>query len=74
MNNSEKNIYTEIGISGMPIMALQAAFEHGNIKTLNNPILSNEWLSYESHRPPRGFAESSDDYVMALAIACVVGR
>lgn len=62
-------------ITKMPaIQALQAAFEHGNIKILNDPILIGELLSYESRRTPSGFSYSApsgghDDCVMALAIA-----
>ena len=58
----------------LAIQALQAAFEHGNIKILNDPILIGELLSYESKRTASGFSYSApaggyDDCVMALAIA-----
>ena len=62
-------------VTKMPaIQALQAAFEHGSIKILNNPILIGELLSYESKRTASGFSYSApvgghDDCVMALAIA-----
>jgi phage terminase large subunit-like protein len=57
------------------IKALQSAFEHGNIKIINDPILIGELLSFESKRNPSGsFSYSApdgmhDDCVMSLAIA-----
>ena len=57
------------------IQALQSAFEHGEIKIINNPILVGELLSFESKRSPSGgFSYSApagmhDDTVMSLAIA-----
>ena len=57
------------------IQALQAAFENGVIRVLNNPILIGELLSFESKRAPSGsFTYSApdgmhDDCVMSLAIA-----
>jgi len=57
------------------IQALQAAFENGVIRVLNNPILTGELLSFESKRAPSGsFTYSApdgmhDDCVMSLAIA-----
>jgi phage terminase large subunit-like protein len=57
------------------IQNLQAAFEHNNIKILNNPVLLGELLSFESKRNPSGsFGYSApeglhDDCVMSLAIA-----
>ena len=58
----------------MIIQGLQSAFEHGNIKILNDPILIGELLSFESKRNPSGsFSYSApsgmhDDCVMSLAI------
>ena len=57
------------------ITALQSAFEHGEIKILNDPVLVGELLSFESKRNPSGsFSYSApegmhDDCVMSLAIA-----
>ena len=57
------------------IMALQSAFEHGEIKVLKDPVLIGELLSFESKRNPSGSFSyaapegSHDDTVMALAIA-----
>lgn len=57
------------------IMQLQSAFEHGEIKILNNPVLIGELLSFESKRNASGsFSYSApegqhDDCVMSLAIA-----
>lgn len=57
------------------ITALQSAFEHAEIKIINNSILIGELLSYESKRSPNGSMTYSapagmhDDCVMALAIA-----
>ena len=57
------------------IQALQSAFEHGNLKILNDPILVGELLSFESKRTASGaFTYSApdgmhDDCVMSLAIA-----
>lgn len=56
------------------ITRLQSAFEHGEIKILNDPVLIGELLSYESKRSPSGsFTYSApdgmhDDCVMSLAI------
>lgn len=56
------------------ITKLQSAFEHGEIKIINNPVLVGELLSFESKRSPSGsFTYSApdgmhDDCVMALAI------
>jgi phage terminase large subunit-like protein len=57
------------------IQALQSAFEHGNIKIIDDPVLIGELLSFESKRNPSGsFSYSApdgmhDDCVMSLAIA-----
>jgi len=57
------------------IQDLQSAFEHGNIRILNDPVLIGELLSYEAKRNPSGsFSYSApdgmhDDCVMSLAIA-----
>lgn len=57
------------------IQGLQAAFEHGNIKVINNPILVGELLSFESRKTPSGNYQYSapegmhDDCVMSLAMA-----
>jgi hypothetical protein len=53
---------------------LQAAFENGQIRILNNPVLIGELLSFESKRNASGgFSYSApdgmnDDCVMSLAI------
>ena len=57
------------------IQGLQSAFEHGEIRIINDPILVGELLSFESKRSPSGgFSYSApsgmhDDTVMSLAIA-----
>jgi hypothetical protein len=57
------------------ITKLQSAFEHGEIKILNNAVLIGELLSFESKRAPSGsFTYGApegmhDDCVMSLAIA-----
>jgi len=57
------------------IQNLQAAFENGQIRIINNPILIGELLSFESKRNASGgFSYSApdgmnDDCVMSLAIA-----
>ena len=57
------------------IQNLQAAFENGQIRILNNPVLVGELLSFESKRNPAGgFSYSApagmhDDTVMSLAFA-----
>jgi len=57
------------------IQELQSAFEHGNIRIINDPVLIGELLSYESKRSPSGSFQYSapdgmhDDTVMSLAIA-----
>ena len=57
------------------IQNLQAAFENGQIRILNNPVLVGELLSFESKRNASGgFSYSApdgmnDDCVMSLAIA-----
>ena len=57
------------------ITSLQSAFEHGEIKIINDPVLIGELLSFESRRNQSGsFSYSApegmhDDTVMALAIA-----
>jgi phage terminase large subunit-like protein len=56
------------------ITQLQAAFEHSEIKIVNNPIAIGELLSFEAKRSPSGnFTYSApdgmhDDCVMSLAI------
>ena len=64
------------------IQNLQAAFEHDELAIINDPVLVNELLSFESKRNPSGsFAYSApegmhDDCVMSLAIAwdCIANR
>lgn len=57
------------------IQNLQGAFEHGEIKILDDPVLIGELLSFESKRTASGgFSYSApdgmhDDCVMSLAIA-----
>jgi len=57
------------------IQSLQSAFEHDNIRVLNDPVLIGELLSYESKRSASGsFSYSApdgmhDDTVMSLAMA-----
>ena len=57
------------------IQNLQSAFEHGEIRIINDPVLVGELLSFESKRSPSGgFSYSApsgmhDDTVMSLAIA-----
>jgi len=57
------------------IQGLQSAFEHGNIRVIDDPILVGELLSFESKRNASGsFSYSApdgmhDDTVMSLAIA-----
>lgn len=57
------------------ITGLQAAFEHGEIHIINDPVLIGELLSFESKRSPSGSFTylapegGHDDTVMALAIA-----
>jgi len=60
------------------IQNLQAAFENGQIRILNNPVLVGELLSFESKRNASGgFSYSApdgmnDDCVMSLAIAATM--
>ena len=64
------------------IQNLQAAFEHDELAIINDPILVNELLSFESKRNPSGsFSYSApdglhDDAVMSLAIAwdCIANQ
>lgn len=57
------------------IQSLQSAFEHGNIKILDDPVLIGELLSFESKRSASGSFQYSapegmhDDCVMSLALA-----
>lgn len=57
------------------IQSLQAAFEHGNIKILNDPVLIGELQAFEGERTPSGSWKYAapegihDDCVMSLAIA-----
>jgi phage terminase large subunit-like protein len=57
------------------IKGLQSAFEHDEIKIINDPVLIGELLSFEAKRSPSGsFTYSApagmhDDCVMSLAIA-----
>jgi phage terminase large subunit-like protein len=57
------------------IQSLQSAFEHDNIKIVNNPVLVGELLSFESKRSASGSFQYSapegmhDDTVMSLALA-----
>jgi phage terminase large subunit-like protein len=57
------------------IQGLQSAFEHGNIKIINDPVLIGELLSFEGKRNASGsFSYSApdgmhDDCVMSLALA-----
>ena len=63
------------GSSKQPlIQALQSAFEHGEIKIINDPVQVGELQAYESKRTAAGFSYSApsgmhDDTVMALAFA-----
>jgi phage terminase large subunit-like protein len=74
MNMSVIPFVTTNATKQVIIQNLQSAFEHGEIKILNNPILIGELLSYESKRNSSGsFSYSApegvhDDCVMALAI------
>jgi phage terminase large subunit-like protein len=72
---------TTSGSKQIAITALQAAFEHGEIHIINNPVLIGELLSFEARRSPSGSFQYSapegmhDDCVMSLAIAWnCVGR
>ena len=57
------------------IQSLQAAFEHGNIKILNDPVQIGELQAYEGTRTPNGSwkygapSGMHDDTVMSMAIA-----
>ena len=57
------------------IQNLQSAFEHGQIKIINDPVLVGELLSFESKKTASGnFTYSApdgqhDDCVMSLALA-----
>jgi hypothetical protein len=57
------------------ITALMAAFEHGQIRIINDPVLIGELLSYESKQTASGSITYSapdgghDDTVMSLALA-----
>ena len=57
------------------IQALQAAFEHGEIKILSDPVQIGELQSFEGQRTPSGAWKYAapegmhDDTVMAMAIA-----
>jgi hypothetical protein len=57
------------------ITNLQSAFEHDEIKIINDPVIIGELLSFESKRSPSGSFQYSapagmhDDCVMSLAIA-----
>ena len=59
----------------LAIMALQSAFEHLDIRIIDDPVLIGELLSFESKRTAAGnFSYSApeglhDDCVMALALA-----
>jgi hypothetical protein len=59
----------------MVITNLQSAFEHDEIKIIDDPVLIGELLSFESKRSPSGSFQYSapagmhDDCVMSLAIA-----
>ena len=62
-------------VTKMPlIQALQSAFEHGDIKILNDPAQIGELQAYESKRTASGYSYSApdgmhDDTVMAMAFA-----
>ena len=56
------------------IQGLQAAFEHGEIRILNEPVQVGELQAYEGKRTASGMSYSApsgmhDDTVMALALA-----
>lgn len=56
------------------IQSLQAAFEHRDIRILNDPVLLGELVAYEAKRLASGFSYSApagwhDDCVMSLALA-----
>ena len=66
--------HTSAASKGPLIQALQAAFEHGNIKVLADPIQIGELQAYEGKRTASGFSYAAppgmhDDTVMALAFA-----
>ena len=66
--------HTSAASKGPLIQALQAAFEHGNIKVLADPIQIGELQAYEGKRTASGFSYAAppgmhDDTVMALALA-----
>jgi hypothetical protein len=56
------------------ITTLQSAFEHGEIRIVNSPVMIGELLSFEAHRSPSGSYQYSapdgmhDDCVMSLAL------
>lgn len=66
---------TTSGTKQTIIQGLQSAFEHDNIRIINDPVLVGELLSFEGKRNASGsFSYSApdgmhDDTVMALAIA-----
>jgi phage terminase large subunit-like protein len=65
---------TTAGTKDAIIKQLQTAFEHGEIKIINDPVLVGELMSFESKRNASGsFSYSApegmhDDCVMSLAI------
>lgn len=67
--------YTSQATKAQAVQDLQAAFEHGEIKILNDPVTIAELLSFEGKRSANGLMSYSapegmhDDTVMSLAIA-----
>jgi hypothetical protein len=57
------------------VEALALAFERGEVRIPNDPLLINELLAFEGNRLPSGMVRyeappgSHDDFVMALALA-----
>jgi len=60
---------------GQAIEALALAFERGDIRILNDPVLVSELVAYQAERLPSGLMRygapsgQHDDTVMALAMA-----
>lgn len=66
--------HTSAASKGPLIQSLQAAFEHGELRILNDPVQMGELQAYESRRTASGMSYSApggmhDDCVMALALA-----
>lgn len=66
--------HTSAATKGPLLQALQSAFEHGEIRILNDPVQLGELQAYESRRLASGMSYSApagmhDDTVMALALS-----